>query len=664
MSKMNMKLIADTIRCLAMDGVQKANSGHPGMPMGCADISAVLWTKILKHNPKKPDWPNRDRFVLSAGHGSMLLYSMLHLSGYDLPIDELKNFRQWGSKTPGHPEYGHTPGVETTTGPLGQGFCNGIGMALAEKVIASKFNDDKNDIIDHYIYGILGDGDLMEGVTAEAASLAGYWKLGNIIYIYDDNHISIEGSTDLTFSHESVEQRFQAYDWHTIKIDGHDHEAVEKAIQEAQGVKDKPSLIIARTTIAYGSPNKANSSGSHGSPLGEEEITLTKKNLGWEHSEPFTVPQEVKEVFDARLKELEASYDEWQKGFETYRTDNPEKAKLWDQMMSKEIKVDDSILPQFEVGKSIATRNSSGEVLQALSKNFPQLIGGSADLAPSNKTFIKDEKAITRDDYSGRNIHFGVREHGMGSILNGMALYGGTIPYGGTFLVFADYMRPPMRLAALMKLHVIYVFTHDSIFVGEDGPTHQPIEHLASLRSIPNLVVIRPAEATETAAAWKTAMEYKDGPIALLLTRQGLPTLDRKVYPSAQELEKGAYVLTLKDEKPDIILMASGSEVTNIIEAGEELAKENIKARVISFPSWELFEKQSEDYKKSVFPNDVPVRLAVETGLGMGWDKYVGDKGGIVSIDHFGASAPYKVLAKEFGFTTENIVKKAKELLK
>ena len=509
MSNQNMKLIADTVRCLSMDAVQKANSGHPGMPMGCADIAAVLWTKILKHNPKNPDWPNRDRFVLSAGHGSMLLYSMLYLSGYDLSLDDLKNFRQWESKTPGHPEYGHTSGVETTTGPLGQGFCNGVGMALAQKVLAQKFNDDKYRIIDHYIYGIVSDGDLMEGVSSETASLAGFWKLGNIIYLYDDNHISIEGSTDLSFSHESVEQRFMAYGWHTICIDGHNHDAIAGAIIEAQEEKNKPSLIISKTTIAYGSPNKANSADSHGAPLGEEEVKLTKKNLGWEYSESFYIPQEVKDVFDKRLKELESKNDKWQKLFDEYKSKKPDKVELWDRLMEKNIKIDESILPEFEVGKSIATRNSSGEVLQALSKKYPQLIGGSADLAPSNKTFIKGEKAIGRGEYAGRNIHFGVREHGMASILNGMALYGGTIPYGGTFLVFADYMRPAIRLAALMKLHVIYVFTHDSIFVGEDGPTHEPVEHLASLRCIPDLVVIRPGDATETSAAWQIAMEHK-----------------------------------------------------------------------------------------------------------------------------------------------------------
>ena len=658
------ELSVNTIRALAMDAVQKANSGHPGLPMGAADFAYVLWMRFLKHNPADPHWPDRDRFVLSAGHGSMLLYALLHLFGYDLPIEELKQFRQWGSRTPGHPEYGLTPGVETTTGPLGQGFANGVGLALTERILAGHFNQEREEIVNHYTYGLVSDGDLMEGVTSEAASLAGHWGLGKLIYFYDDNHITIEGSTDLAFS-EKVGQRFQAYGWQVREIDGHDREAIGQALQSGRDEKAKPTLIIGRTHIARGSPHKQGTAGAHGEPLGEDEVKATKENLSFPTQPPFFVPEEVRSLFDRRGQELKGQAGEWQERFFSWRKAHPEKAALWDAFMSRQLPADlRKRLPVFEVGKSLATRNASGEVLQAIAPHLPNLIGGSADLAPSTKTFLKGFASLERRNYAGRNLHFGIREHAMGAILNGMLLHGGVIPYGGTFLVFSDYMRPAVRLAALMKQPVIFIYTHDSIFLGEDGPTHQAVEHLASLRAIPNLTVIRPAEATETAVAWMVALERRDGPVALILTRQGLPVLDRSKLAPAEDLRRGAYVLFGDNvESPDILLLASGSEVHLALEVQKLLAAQGKTSRVISMPSWELFDSQPEEYRQQVLPPQVPLRLAMEAGCSQGWHRYLGDFGEVLSIDHFGASAPYKVLAEKFGFTAEKVIARALRMI-
>ncbi len=658
------ELSVNTIRALAMDAVQKADSGHPGLPMGAADFAYVLWMRFLKHNPADPHWPDRDRFVLSAGHGSVLLYSLLHLFGYDLSLEELKQFRRWGSRTPGHPEYGLTPGVETTTGPLGQGFGNGVGMALTERILAERFNAGGEEIVNHYTYGLVGDGDLMEGISSEAASLAGHWGLGKLIYFYDDNHITIEGSTDLAFS-ENVGRRFEAYGWQVLEIDGHDREAIGQALQSAQAEEAKPTLISGRTHIAQGSPHKQDTAAAHGEPLGEEEVKATKKNLGFPVEPPFLVPGEVRSLFDQRGKELKAQAGAWKERFSSWRQAHPEKATLWDTFMSRRLPADlKKHLPVFETGKSIATRNASGEVLQALASQLPNLIGGSADLAPSTKTFLKGFASLGRDSFAGRNIHFGIREHAMGAILNGMSLHGGVIPYGGTFFVFSDYMRPPLRLAALMKQPVIYVYTHDSIFVGEDGPTHQPVEHLAALRCIPNLTVIRPADATETAVAWMVALESKKGPVALILTRQGLPVLDRKELAPAEELRRGAYIISPGGVEPaDILLIASGSEVHLALQAQKLLAAKGKVSRVISMPSWELFDSQPEAYRQQVLSPRVPLRLAVEAGCSQGWHRYLGDFGEIISIDRFGASAPYKVLAEKFGFTPERVVTRALKMI-
>lgn len=658
------ELSVNTIRALAMDAVQKAKSGHPGLPMGAADFAYVLWMRFLKHNPAAPNWPDRDRFVLSAGHGSMLLYALLHLFGYDLPLEELKQFRQWGSRTPGHPEYGLTPGVETTTGPLGQGFGNGVGMALTERILAEHFNEGGEEIVNHYTYGLVSDGDLMEGVASEAASLAGHWGLGKLIYFYDDNHITIEGSTDLAFS-EKVGKRFQAYGWQVIEIDGHDRETIGQALQSAQAEEAKPTLIIGHTHIAKGSPHKQDTASAHGEPLGEEEVKATKENLGFPVEPSFLVPEEVRSLFDQRHKELKAQAGEWQERFSSWRKAYPEKAALWDAFMSRQLPADlKKRLPVFEVGKSLATRNASGEVLQALAPHLPNLIGGSADLAPSTKTFLKGFSSLGRDNFAGRNLHFGIREHAMGAILNGMSLHGGLIPYGGTFFIFSDYMRPSVRLAALMKQPVIYVYTHDSIFVGEDGPTHQPVEHLAALRAIPNLTVIRPAEATETAVAWMTTLECKQGPVALILTRQSLPVLDRNKLAPAEELRRGAYIISNgESESPDILLLASGSEVHLALEAQKLLAAKGKTSRVISMPSWELFDSQPEEYRQQVLLPQVPLRLAIEAGCSQGWHRYLGDFGEVMSIDRFGASAPYKVLEEKFGFTAEQVAARALKMI-
>lgn len=659
-------LCINTIRMLAVDAVQKANSGHPGMPMGAAPMAYCLWTRFLKHNPRNPHWPDRDRFVLSAGHGSMLLYSLLHLTGYDLSLDDLKAFRQWGSKTPGHPEYGHTPGVETTTGPLGQGFANGIGLAMAERFLAARFNQPGFSIVDHYTYAIVSDGDLMEGLSHEAASLAGHLKLGKLIYLYDDNHISIEGSTDIAFTEDRL-ARFKAYDWHVQQVeDGNNLIEIEAAILSAQAETGRPSLIAVRTCIGCGSPNKQNTSGVHGEPLGLEEVRRTKENLGWPLEPTFYIPQEALEVFQQALGTGEEKEKAWEKMFVSYEKAYPELAKEWKQVMAGQLPDGwDQAISMFPPNpKGIASRAASGTILNALASKVWNLIGGSADLAPSNKTEIKGSKDFQAGSYDQRNIRFGVREHGMGSIMNGMALHGGVIPYGGTFLIFSDYMRPPIRLAAMMGLKVIYVYTHDSIGLGEDGPTHQPIEQLAALRAIPNLTVIRPADANETAEAWKMALINETGPTALVLTRQNLPTLDRNLMAPADQLALGAYVLNNQDSsKPDLILMATGSEISVALAAMEKLKIRGISTRVVSIPSWELFERQTLAYRNQVLPPEITARLAVEAASPQGWHRYVGEQGTIVGLDHFGASAPDKVLFEKFGLTVDHVVEKALELL-
>ncbi|MHC4942454.1 MAG: transketolase [Planctomycetota bacterium] len=652
--------IADTIRCLSMDAVQKANSGHPGMPMGCADFAAVLWSRILKYNPKDPKWPDRDRFVLSAGHGSMLLYSVLHLTGYDVSLEDIQNFRQWGSITPGHPEAGVTPGVETTTGPLGQGFANGVGMALTEAMLAATFNRDGLNLVDHYTYGIVSDGDLMEGVAAEAASLAGHLKLGKLIYFYDSNRISIDGPTELSYT-DDVAERFKGYNWHVQEVDGHDRPAIEKALLAAQKETARPSILIGRTHIAKGSPNKQDTSDSHGSPLGEEEIRLTKEAMGWPADKSFHVPDEVKTFFEARLPVLAKALEAWQGRMEKAKAGHPDLWKKWQVFTERHLPDRlNEMLPDFESGKAVATRAASGTVLNALAGGIENLVGGSADLAPSNKTQIKEAGVVGPGEFSGRNFHFGVREHAMGSILNGMVLHGGFIPYGGTFLVFADYMRPAIRIAALSELPVIYVFTHDSIHVGEDGPTHQPIEQVAALRAIPNLNVIRPADARETGGAWIEALERTDGPTALILSRQGLPVITAK----DAKVGKGAYILKKESGgKPDLILLASGSEVHVALEAAGDLEKEGRSVRVVSMPCWELFAAQPESYRHEVLPLSCKARVAVEAGSSLGWERYVGLEGATVTIDRFGASAPGKVVAEKLGIHAARVKEAAKSVL-
>ncbi len=660
------QLCINTIRTLAMDAVQKANSGHPGLPMGAAAMAYVLWTRFLRHNPTNPSWQNRDRFILSAGHGCMLLYSLLHLTGYDLPLEELKRFRQWGSRTPGHSEHGLTPGVETTTGPLGQGFGNGVGMAIAERFLASHFNRPDFPIVDHSVYGIVSDGDLMEGVSSEAASLAGHLGLGKIIYLYDDNRITIDGSTSLAFT-ENAGQRFEAYGWHVQRVDGSDLKEVEAALSSAQAERERPSLIIARTHIAYGSPNKQDTAEAHGSPLGEEEVKLTKQALGWPPEPTFYIPDEALAHFRGAIEMGRAREAQWQAQFDVYAAAYPELAEEWRTVMNGRLPEGwADKMPSFTpAGGAMATREASGKVLNAIAQNLPTLIGGSADLTPSNNTYLKGYGDFQRSSFGARNLHFGVREHAMGAILNGMALEGGVIPYGGTFLIFSDYMRPAIRLAALSHIRVIYVFTHDSIGLGEDGPTHQPIEHLASLRAMPNLRVIRPADATETAVAWRMALEHRGGPVALALTRQKLPVIDRTHFPPADLLLRGAYILRDADDgSPKIILIATGSEVHVALEARQRLAAQGVAARVVSMPSWELFEQQSESYRNQVLPPSVTARLAIEAGSPHGWHRYVGPLGGIVGMTRFGASAPYQIVMEKFGFTADNVASKAMQLLR
>ena len=658
-------LCINTIRTLAMDAVQAANSGHPGAPMGLAAAAYLLWTRFLKHNPANPDWADRDRFVLSAGHASMLLYSLLYLTGYKVSLEELKNFRQWGSKTPGHPEYGHTPGVETTTGPLGQGFANAVGMAMTESHLAALFNRANQKIVDHHTYVICGDGDLMEGVASEAASLAGHLGLGKLICIYDDNKISIEGGTDLAFT-ENVAARFKAYRWHVLRVnDGNDLPAIQKALEAARAETGKPSLIVMRTHIAYGSPNKQDTAAAHGAPLGEDEIRLTKENLGWPSAEKFHVPDKVLNAFRKSVDKGKKAEAAWLKKCIAYAKKQPELAREWEAALTgKPSQRWDAGIPSFKGAKPIATRAASGQVLNALADRLPTLIGGSADLAPSNNTLIKSSFDFQKGAYDGRNIRFGVREHAMGAILSGMALHKGVRPYGGTFLVFADYCRPAIRLAALMKLPVIYVFTHDSVAVGEDGPTHQPVEHFAALRAIPGLIVIRPADATETAAAWRLAIRSTNAPVALILSRQNLPVLDRSLYPAATMLAKGGYVLSDSKGAPDVILIGTGSEVSLCLEAQTLLAKRNVAARVVSMPSWELYERTTQRYKDSVLPPQVTARVAVEAGISMGWEHYVGSTGAVIGINRFGASAPGGVVLKKYGIKASAIVSKAMQILR
>jgi len=660
------ELCINTIRTLAMDAIQAAKSGHPGAPMGLAPAAYVLWTRILKHNPENPLWHNRDRFVLSGGHASMLIYSLLYLSGYDLSLSDIKQFRQWGSKTPGHPEFGLTPGVETTTGPLGQGFTNAVGMAMAERHLASRFNRPGFDVIDHYTYTMCGDGDLMEGIASEAASLAGHLGLARLICLYDDNKISIEGSTELTFT-EDVALRFKAYNWHVRHVeDGNDTDALFRALKAAEAETQRPSLIVTRTHIAYGSPNKQDSAAAHGAPLGEEEVRLTKKNLGWSEEATFLVPDAVLTEFRKCLESGKKAESLWQDLFAAYSNKHPDLAKQWKDAVNRALTGGwDATLPDFSKTEGpVATRSASGQVLNAIAEKIPEIIGGSADLAPSNNTIITSSNDFQKNQYSGRNIRFGVREHAMGGILSGMALHSGLRPYGGTFLVFADYMRPSIRLAGLMKLPIIYIFTHDSIAVGEDGPTHQPVEQLASLRAIPGLIVIRPADATETSEAWRQAIQYEDGPVALILSRQKLGVLDRSRYPSAEGLSKGAYILADSVGKPDILLIATGSEVHIALEAREQLLEKGVSARVVSMPSWELFEKTPQEYKDTILPPDVSARIAVEAGVSMGWERYVGNAGAVIGMTGFGASAPGGTVMENFGFSSETIVRKALDLLK
>ncbi|MBI9086379.1 MAG: transketolase [Desulfobacterales bacterium] len=656
-------LCINAIRTLSMDAIQKANSGHPGAPMGMAAAAYVLWTRFLKHNPKNPDWLDRDRFVLSGGHASMLLYSLLYLTGYDLTLDDIKNFRQWGSRTPGHPEYGHTPGVETTTGPLGQGFANAVGMAMAERHLAARFNRPGHEIVDHFTYVMCGDGDMMEGVCAEAASLAGHLGLGRLICLYDDNGISIEGSTDIAFT-EDVAGRFSAYNWHVIKIeDGNDVAGLTAAIEAARGEIDRPSLIVMHTHIAFGSPNKQDTADAHGAPLGEEEVCLTKECLGCAKDAIFCVPEAALAHYRQCVDTGVQAQSQWQEKFRAYTQAHPDLSNQWVDAVSGFLPRGwDADLPAFSPNDPpLATRAASGKVLNALAAKVPTLMGGSADLAPSNKTFINDEPEFQKGQYHGRNIRFGVREHAMGAIMSGMFLHNGIRPYGGTFLVFADYLRPAIRVASLMKLPLIYVFTHDSIAVGEDGPTHQPVEHLAALRAIPGLTVIRPADAGETADAWRHALKTHSGPVALILSRQKLPILDRSACEKG--LAMGAYILEDTDGEPDVILMATGSEVQLAVEARKRLAEQGIGARVVSMPSWELFERSAREYRNMVLPPAVKARVAVEAGLPMGWDRYVGDGGKIVAMDGFGSSAPGGVVMEKFGFTPEAVVQAALAVL-
>lgn len=659
-------LSINSIRTLSIDAIEKANSGHPGMPMGAAPMAYKLWTSFMNHNPKNPTWFNRDRFVLSAGHGSMLLYSLLHLSGYDLSMDDMKSFRQWGSKTPGHPEFGHTAGVDATTGPLGQGISMAVGMAMAERHLAATYNKEGFELVNHYTYSICGDGDLMEGVSAEAASLAGHLKLGRLVVLYDSNDISLDGDLDKSFS-ESVADRFKAYGWQYILVkDGNDLAEIEKAIEEAKNDQDRPTLIEVKTVIGYGSPNKSGKSDVHGAPLGADELKLTKEAYKWTFEEDFHVPSEVYEHFNKLVVENgKKKEQEWNELIQKYQAEYPELAAQFISAMKGELPEGwDKDIPVYSEGTSIASRASSSEVLNGIAKNLPSFIGGSADLAGSNKTTIKGVGDFMPGTYEGRNIWFGVREFAMGAALNGMSLHGGLKVFGGTFFVFSDYLRPAIRLAALMKQPVTYVFTHDSIAVGEDGPTHEPIEQLAALRAMPNLSVMRPADGNETAAAWKLAVESTDRPTALVLTRQNLPTIKGTDVNAYEGVSKGAYVISpATKEVADALLIAAGSEVGLAVEAQKALAQDGIDVAVVSMPAWDRFEQQSKEYKESVLPKAVKKRLAIEMGASLGWHRYAGDEGDVLAIDQFGASAPGEKIMEEYGFTVENVVSRLKALL-
>jgi transketolase len=665
------QLCINTIRALSLDAVQRAESGHPGLPLGCAPAAYVLWTRFMRHNPRDPKWRGRDRFLLSAGHGSMLLYSLLHLTGYDLPLEELKGFRQWGSKTPGHPENILTPGVEITTGPLGQGFANGVGMAMGAAHLAARFNREGFPLVDGYVYAIVSDGDLMEGVASEAASLAGHLKLGKLIYLYDDNHVTIEGFTSLAFE-EDVPKRFEAYGWHTSTVgDGNDLDAIERAVREAQAVTDRPSLISLKTIIGFGMPTQGTRK-AHSDAPGEEAVRETKRNLGWPEDKEFFIPDEALAHFRECVERGEAQEREWDALVGRYESQFPDLGRAWRETMGGDLPEGwESHLPSFENAKPMATRQASGEVINALAPHMQTLVGGSADLGPSTNTDIKDGGSFQPGSYEGRTLHFGVREHAMGAALTGMSLNGGLIPYGATFMCFSDYMKPAIRLAALSHVQVVYVFTHDSIGLGEDGPTHQPVEQLAGLRAIPNLYVVRPADVHETREAWRLAILRRHAPTALVLTRQKLPLLDRGgAYAPAEGTRQGAYVIAEATDKegkattPQLILLSTGSEVSLCIEAREALQGEGVPTRVVSMPCWELFDEQPREYRESVIPPDIPARLAVEAAASFGWHKYTGDRGDCLCLDRFGASAPGTDALRELGFNSQNVLERARALLK
>ena len=662
------ELCINTIRFLSVDAVEAAKSGHPGQPMEAAAMGYKLFTQILKHNPKNPKWINRDRFILSSGHGSMILYALLHLSGYDLPLNEIKNFRQLGSKAPGHPEYGETPGVETTTGPLGQGFSAGIGMAFAQRYLANRYNTNNQKIIDHKIYTFCSDGDLMEGISSEAAAVAGHQKFNNLIYIYLDNHISIDGDTALTTT-EDIKKRFDAHGWFVQNIEGNDLQGFSDAIKNSQEQNEKPSLIIARTHIGFGSPNKQDSEAAHGAPLGPDETKLTKENLGWPLEPTFYIPNEVKQEFQKVISKGNDYENEWNEIYNSYKNDNKELAIEFENLMKGNLPENwDSNIPIFNEDESLATRQASGKTLNVLAENVPAIIGGSADLMDSTNVRIKNSVDALPDAPHGRNIHFGIREHAMGAMVHGMAAYGGVIPFGSTFLIFSDYMRGAVRLASLMGLRAVFVYTHDSIGVGEDGPTHQPIEQISNLRAVPNLTVIRPGDANETVVAWKTALQTTSGPTALVLTRQALPVLygesNKDQIASPENLQKGGYIIVDSDETPELIIIATGSELHLAVEAQKELKKKGVNVRIVSMPSWELFEKQSDDYKEQVLPSAIKKRISVEAASTFGWEKFVGLEGTSIGMTTFGTSAPGNDVMKKFGFTVENVVSKSLELLK
>jgi transketolase len=674
-------LCVNTIRFLSVDAVEKANSGHPGLPMGAAPMAYVLWTRHLRHNPAHPQWFDRDRFVLSAGHGSMLLYSLLHLTGYDLPLEQIQQFRQWGSITPGHPEHGLTPGVEVSTGPLGQGLSNAVGEAIAEAYLAARYNRPGFNLVDHTTFGIAGDGDLMEGVTAEAASLAGHLKLGKLIFFYDNNHVSLSAGTHITFTEDRA-KRFEAYGWHTQDVaDGNDLEAIDRALRNARAETSRPSLILVRTHLGYGAPHKQDTFEAHGSPLGAEETRLAKERLGWPTEPPFYIPDEARDHFREAIARGQQAEDQWNALRAGYEQKFPAEAAELERLIEGRLPEDwDVGIPQFSAEKPLATRAASGKVLNALAPHLPELIGGSADLDPSTYTALKNMGDFQNPDraggdmqgssggpwsYAGRNIHFGVREHAMGAILNGLAAHGGIIPYGATFLNFADYMRPPMRLAAMMSIGPIYVFTHDSIGLGEDGPTHEPVEQLLSLRAIPALIVIRPADANETAAAWRIAIREREHPVALILSRQNLPVLDLGRYPQLIEgVPRGGYVLerAADDAHPQAILIATGSEVSLALAAREQLARQSIDVRVVSMPSWNLFERQPAEYRERVVPPGARL-LAIEAGVSLGWRPYVGPQIAVIGVDRYGASAPGKLVMEKYGFNVDNVVARVRELL-